>query len=64
MTVPDGVHEVSTVRQSDEYPDTDTVILAGKNLPWFRTDHGELSEGDRVRVEDGRYAGRASEAEV
>lgn len=59
--IDDGIHTVRVARQSTEHPRKDTVILEGGGIPFFRTDHGEVAAGDRVRVEDGRYAGRVME---
>lgn len=43
-----GIHTVRRVKQSNRHPGKDTVILEGGSVPWFRTDHGELSPGDRL----------------
>lgn len=60
MSEHEGIYTVREVRQSEKHPHKDTVILEGKSLPFFRTDHGELESGDEVRVEDGRYEERVA----
>lgn len=54
--IDDGVYTVRRVKQSDEYPEKDTVFL-NTGLASFRADHGEYAEGDEIRVENGRAVG-------